>query len=178
MTTLASILDEADKALAYINKNASENKQLDPKVFQHLASIQKRLASGQSDNSHFYGMPPAPKPDKPEEGFANDVTSPAGMVEQNKSASDLTIDTYEVNLKTAAVISDQVKKTASAIHSLSAAGKRFNSVRALADVSKVANKVASICEKTALTEEWVAEDLSKLAAESSRLYGLFHPKKG
>jgi len=175
MTTLASILDEADKALAYINKNASESKPLDPRVFEHLASISGKLASGQSDNSHFYGMPAAPKPDKPEAGFANGSPSSSGLGDTNKAASDLTIDVYESNLKVAQVISQKTAATASAINRL--AGKRgFNSVRALADVSRVADRVACICEKTALTEEWVSEDLGKLAATSDHLHGLFHSK--
>lgn len=95
-----------------------------------------------------------------------------------KMASDLIFDIYESNLKVAEDVLVKAKATVATIDKLASAGKRFNHRAAKADVAKVANRVASICEKTALTEEWVAEDLSKLASEASRLHGLFHPAKG
>ena len=85
---------------------------------------------------------------------------------------------YEANLKAAAAVLEEAKITVGTINRLASDGKRFNRVAALKDVARVTSRVAEICEKTALTEDWVSSDLVKLAAENHRIYNLFHPKKG
>jgi hypothetical protein len=176
MDTLPKILTATENVVAYCSKQAAAGKPINPNAFKDLGRIASdlRKQANQSDNSAFYGLG-APKLVRPEDGFANDGASPAGLGEMNKAA-ELTFDTYESNLKVAEDVLAKSKATLATINKLAAAGKKFNHTAARADVAKVANRVASLCEKTALTEEWVAADLSKLAAEATRLYKLFHPK--
>lgn len=84
--------------------------------------------------------------------------------------------TYDENMRLAKAILDESTQTVVTINKLASAGKRFNRTAALKDVASVTHKVAGICEKTALTEEWVVGDLQKLAAESTRIHQLFHSK--
>jgi len=176
MNNLPELLQATKSIVAYCNKQASSEKPIDPKAFSDLGRIARTLEANQSDNSYFYfkGIPAL---DRPQEGFANEESSPAGLVEQAKSAaSGLTFDDYHANLKVAEDILAKAKETVATIEAKIAAGKEFNDKAAKADVFKVTNKVASICEKTALTEVWVKGDLAKLSAEASRIHSLFHPK--
>jgi hypothetical protein len=234
MDTLPQIIAATENIAAYCAKQAAAGKPIDPRAVQDMGRIASELRkqADQSDNSNFYGLG-APKVDRPEEGFANEESSPAGLVEMNKAAANLdskkihkalsmvhtlekgmdsrpeavakaadkvglnsqeldvllnatnvkknelpkkaslTFDAYEANLKVAEEVLEQSKETIAAIDRLASAGKKFNHTAARTDVAKVASRVASICEKTALTEEWVQADLEKLASESTRLRQLF-----
>lgn len=172
--TLDDILTKTEKVMAYCSKQAAAGNPIDPQAFKDLETSARKLAMNQSDNAAFYGV--GVKLERPEEGFANEEHSPAGMVELNKGASELSFDTYDENMRLAKAILDESTQTVATINKLAAKGKRFNKSAALKDVAGVTNKVASICEKTALTEDWVTGDLQKLASESSRIHQLFHPK--
>lgn len=154
MSTVPAFLKAAEEAVAYLDKAATRGRQ-DSRAIEALVRLGSELQIAE------YGY------DDVEQIDEDDVQV------QQQDQQGLAFDAYESNMQVASEILDQARETVSVIDRLASAGKRFNSVRAKADVHAVTTRVASIIEKTALTEDWVRADLQKLAAESSRIRNLF-----
>jgi len=82
-------------------------------------------------------------------------------------------DNLIAHVELAEGIVHKVAKTDSIIDRLVAQGKRFDSVRAKADLFKIASRVAEITENVDLAQGWVGEDLAELSAQASAIQGLF-----
>jgi hypothetical protein len=70
----------------------------------------------------------------------------------------------------------KVATTDKAIDRLVAAGRRFNSVRAKADLHKIASRVAEISGEEDLAQPWVGSDLVVLANQTDEIHDLFVSK--
>jgi len=81
------------------------------------------------------------------------------------------------NVEMAEDIVTKVAETDATIDRLVAAGKRFDSVRAKADLLKIASRVADITANVDLAHGWVGEDLSELSSQADAIQGLFTPKR-
>lgn len=154
MSKIPEFLRAAEATVSHLDKVATDGRQ-DPRAVEALVKLGLKLAADEDDA-------------EVEQIDEDDV-----QVEQQSKQAGLTFDAYEANMRVASTILDQARETVSIIDRLASAGKRFDSVRAKADVHAITTKVASICEKTALTEDWVQADLQKLAAESARIRNLF-----
>lgn len=164
MSTIFENLDRTAKVISYLNRKASEG-ETDPKAFDYLKKEAGKIKSpNQSNNSTYYGLGD-PK--------VHEVTDKV----KKASVGELTFDIYDANMKLAKQVLAQSKEVVATIDAKVAAGKKFNAVRARSDVHALTTKVASICESTQLTEDWVQADLQKLARRSDELHQLFHPKK-
>lgn len=162
-------LDRTEKVVSYLDKLASAGK-TDPKAFEYLKKEAGKIQSpNQSNNSTYYGLG---EPD------VHEVTDAAPKPHTVAAAAEnLTYDVYETNMKLARQILDLSQETVATIDRKVAAGKKFNASRAKGDVHALTSKVASICETTTLTEDWVVADLQKLASRSKSLLRLFTGSK-
>lgn len=139
-------------------------------VLQKLA--QKIKSPNQSQNSTYYNLG---APDVFEVGDAapKPVTTASGTA---TTSSDLAVDVIEANTQTAHGIIAKAEATVAKIDRLAALGKKFNAAKAKADVHQVTSKVATIL-KMDLTAGWVQGDLTKLAAQTDKIHGLFASAK-
>lgn len=168
MATIFEDLAVTEQAVGTLNRLASQGRQ-DPKLVQHLVKLAQKIKSpNQSTNSTYYGLG---APDVFEVG---DTEPAVHTVEASEET--LAFDTYQKNMAAAEDILKKARETMATIKKLASQGRKFSSVRASADVAAVTSKVSAICASTQLTDEWVAGDLSKLAARINHLHGLFHPK--
>lgn len=85
---------------------------------------------------------------------------------------------YQANLALAEGILEKTAQTSATIDRLSSEGKRFNSVRAKADVYRIARDVAGLCEAGFFTDSKVRSGLEKLASQADTLHQLFHSSRG
>lgn len=87
---------------------------------------------------------------------------------------------YEMFTANAEMAEDIVAKVAAtdeAIERLKSAGRKFDSVRAKADLHKIASRVAEIAQNVDLAQPWVGTDLSDLSKRANEIHGLFQPKE-
>jgi hypothetical protein len=107
--------------------------------------------------------------------------SPYGSQTKNKDfyvkASESSYDTFVANTAMAEEIVAKVAATDEAIERLASAGKKFNSVRAKADLHKIASRVASIAQDVDFSQPWISADLSALVKQASEIHGLFVTKE-
>jgi len=96
--------------------------------------------------------------------------------DEKKSDKEASYDTFTTNMSVAEGIIEKVAASESAIDRLVTAGKRFNSVRAKADLHKIASKVAEIASDVDLAQSWVGGDLKALDKQASAIHTLFVPK--
>lgn len=153
MSTIKEDLGAVQRVIGHLNRLASQGRK-DPNAVQDLIKLAGKINSAKV----FEVGDAAPKP------------------HTVKASGDLAFDVYEANMKVAQDILAKSQETVSTIDRLASQGKRFNVGRARADVARVTTKVASICNKTELTESWVHGDLARLGEQSDRLYRLFHPR--
>jgi len=158
MSTIHEDLSKLERTVAYLNKLASEGK-TNSEAWALLAKQAEGLQVGRNKSAAYYGL--------------GDLKVASGT--KVAASEKLSFDTYKTNLDLAGTILERASKTASTINKKASEGKKFNSVRALADVRSVALKTASICEHTELTEGWVERDLRRLASEMTHIHDLFHP---
>jgi hypothetical protein len=86
-------------------------------------------------------------------------------------------DTLIAHVEMAEDIVTKVAETDLNIDRLVADGKRFDSIRAKADLLKIASRVAEIAEHVDLAQGWVGADLADLSARASEIHGLFSLKQ-
>jgi len=86
-------------------------------------------------------------------------------------------ESFDANATVAEEIVAKVASANDAIDRLVSAGKRFDSVRAKADLHKIASKVAEITQNVDLAQPWVANDLAALSKQAAHIQGLFEPKE-
>lgn len=90
---------------------------------------------------------------------------------QMKTAS---FETFSSNMDVAEDIVAKVAQTDSTIDSLVDAGKRFDSVRAKADLHKIASRLSEMAQTVDLAQPWVTEELDALSKRADEIHGLFH----
>ena len=165
MSTIRDDLAALRKVVGHLNALASQSR-TDQRAVAHLVKLADKIKSpNQSKNQTYYNL------GSPKVFEVGDAAPKPHSV----AASDLAFDVYEQNMRVAQEILAKAGKTVARINRLASSGKRFNAARARADVAAVTTKVASICSQTELTESWVHNDLTKLAARTDELHGLFHP---
>jgi hypothetical protein len=85
--------------------------------------------------------------------------------------------TAAVNLKANTELATHTLRTVEAtsdrIDRLREAGKRFNSVRAKADLHRIASQVSEIVSNVDLSADWVRNDLLSLSKRADEIHGLF-----
>lgn len=91
---------------------------------------------------------------------------------QMKTAS---YDTFTANMDLAEDIVEKVAQTDETIERLKQAGKQFDSVRAKADLHKIASRVTEIASNVDLAQPWVGTDLADLSKRANDIHQLFHP---
>jgi len=157
-------LTRTERVVAYLDKKASFG-ETDPKAFEYLRKEAGKIQSpNQSDNSTYYGLGEVP---------VHEAADPAPEPHTVAASEHLQFDVYDQNMRLARKILDWSRVTVATIDSKVAAGRKFDSNRAKFDVHALTSKVASICEGTSLTEEWVRGDLQKLADRSKGLLRMF-----
>jgi hypothetical protein len=139
-------------------------------VERHVAMLHKAAASNVSAEKMAEGV-----------GILVDMITKLGSEEEDEKppveGDKLAFDTYQANNKLATDILDKMEAINERIDELVVAGKRFDSLRAKADIHAVTNKVANIVSEVDLAlTPWVADDLKKLASRANYLHGLFFPK--
>jgi hypothetical protein len=166
MSTIREDLSAVRKVIGHLNVLAAKGER-DARAVQHLIKLADKIKSpNQSKNQTYYNL------GQPKVHQVGDAAPKPHTV----NASDLAFDSYEQNMKLAKGILAKAEQTVATINRLASRGRKFNASRARADVAAVTTKVASICSQTELTESWVREDLTKLAARTDKLHGLFHPR--
>lgn len=87
-------------------------------------------------------------------------------------------DTFTANVEMAEDIVAKVASTDEAIDRLLTAGKKFDSVRAKADLHKIASRVAEITQNVDLAQPWVGADLADLSKRANAIHKLFPQEQG
>lgn len=165
MSTIREDLSALRKVIGHLNALASQGEQ-DPRAVSYLVKLADKIKSpNQSKNQTYYGL------GQPKVHEVGDATPKPQTVN-----AGLSFDAYEQNMKLAKGILAKAEQTVATINRLASRGKKFDASRARADVAAVTTKVASICGQTELTESWIRDDLTKLAARTDKLHGLFHPR--
>lgn len=82
-------------------------------------------------------------------------------------------DTFTSNVELAEDIVAKVAATDEAIERLVTAGKRFDSVRAKADLHRIASRVTEISQNVDFAQPWVGNDLSDLSKKANEIHELF-----
>lgn len=95
-------------------------------------------------------------------------------ISMTKSAN---YDAFSANVDLAEDIVAKVSQTDETIDRLREAGKRFDSVRAKADLHKIAARVTEIAENVDLAQPWVGNDLVELSKRANDIHALFHTNK-
>ncbi len=172
-----------DAAQGSISKNMMES---EIGNLQGLISWLRRPSpyGNQSQNSTYYGLPGG-LPGKQ----AGEV--PPEFLEQQKKMKDkakdkdddkksdkeaASYDMFKANSELAESIVAKLASTDDAINRLVSAGKRFDSVRAKADLHKIASRVTEISQNVDLAQPWVRSDLTALHKQASTIHGLFLPQ--
>ena len=140
-----------------------------------LVRLARKIGVDQSDNAGYYGLDANVQEATP--GSSEVVTVEDVEAVKLGGTPKLAYDVYKANSDVATRILDQMEATDVRINELVTAGKKFNVVKAKADIHAVTSKVAGIVSDTDLTTPWVAEDIGKLAKRAEHLYGLFFPKE-
>lgn len=153
-------IGEIEKQIALLNtklrdsEGGSLSEQMMRDDIENLRSLVQELRNpptdGQNDNSAFYGLP------EPKTASYEVLDANSTMVEE---------------------ILDKVSATSNKVDHLAALGKPFNADRAKGDLYRIASRVTEIVRDVDLANEWVSEDLSKLASEADYIYGLFADAK-
>lgn len=169
MSTIREDLSALRKVIGHLNVLAAKGEK-DPRAVQHLIKLADKIKSpNQSKNQTYYNL------GQPKVHEVGDAEPKPHTV---SASTELSFDSYEQNMKLAKGILAKAEQTVATINRLASRGKKFNASRARADVAALTTKVASICSQTELTESWVRNDLTKLAARTDKLHGLFHPRVG
>jgi len=92
--------------------------------------------------------------------------------DEKKEAS---YEAFKSNTELAEGIVATVSATDEAINRLMSAGKKFNSVRAKADLHKIASQVTDIARDVDMAQDWVTKDLTELSKRASEIHNLFVP---
>lgn len=168
MPTIHDDLKNLETHIAALNKHAGK---VTPESLAEGHDLLTKLATkikspNQSKNDTYYGLG---APDVVEVGDAMPKPHTAAAV------PGLAFDVIEANTDLAQQILTQGEKVIVQIDKLAGAGRKFNASRAKADIHAVTSKVAGILKKD-LSAEWVAGDLTKLAAKSDQIHALFFPK--
>ncbi len=137
-----------------------------------VADIRLPNFGDQSKNNAFEHLGP-PKVDTVTDPGAYtpppNVTHPLG-----KTAS---FSAFKANIQATETILAQAEATDAKIDALVAAGKKFGSAKAKADVLNVVSTLRDMVGQVDLAEPWVAVDIQKLAKRSEELYSLFSAAK-
>jgi hypothetical protein len=94
---------------------------------------------------------------------------------ENYMPKTASYDTFSANMDLAEGIVTKVAATDEIIERLKKAGKRFDSVRAKADLHRIASRVTEIAQNVDLAQPWVGTDLSDLSKRADAIHELFHP---
>lgn len=102
------------------------------------------------------------------------INSKIGDISLETHMKTASFETFSANMDVAENIVAKVAQTDSTINSLVGAGKRFNSVRAKADLHKIASRLSELAQTVDLAQPWVAEELEALSKQADEIHGLFH----
>lgn len=112
---------------------------------------------------------------------AQEEQQEAAAEEQQKEATapiaTPSVDTLQSNASLADEVLASVSATDVKIEQLVTAGRKFNASAARTDLYNIVTKVAEILDNVDLAQPWVANDLTALANEASRIHGLFESAK-
>lgn len=143
----------------------------------------------QSKNKDFYVGPkehPDTAPDAKTAGMPPEfLEQQKKMKEKSEDKSDdkkdddksekkkASYDTFMAHTGMAEEIVSKVSAADAAIDRLVSAGKKFNSVRAKADLHKIASRVTEIAQNVDMAQPWVGGDLGALAKQANEIHDLF-----
>lgn len=96
-----------------------------------------------------------------------------GETENQAAMKTASYDTFTAHVELAEDIVAKVAATNDAIDRLVTAGKKFDSVRAKADLHKIASRVAEITQNVDLAQPWVGSDLADLSKRANEIHGMF-----
>lgn len=168
-TRLAKNLRALELQATYLTKLAGEDK-ANPAVWedmQRLASTLLAVEEGEAEQ----------ETQETQEKTAQEQEAQGQETQEQESQGSKTanLDAFRVNTRVADEIIEHLGETSDKIQQLVRAGRKFNAARAQADLHKVALQVEEILTQTDLGQPWVRDALQRLAAEASRLHGLFAP---
>lgn len=110
---------------------------------------------------------------------AQEEQSPAEEQQKEATAPIATpsVDSLQNNASLADEVLASVSATDAKITQLVTAGRKFNASAARSDLYSIVTKVAEILDNVDLAQPWVANDLTALANEASRIHSLFESAK-
>lgn len=124
-----------------------------------LRDLVNGLASASTDPGTFARAAAEQEPAEDQEGEEQEKQASVTLLNRNTSLVEQTLE--------------RVAATGQKIDQLEAAGKRFNSMRARYDLSRIATSLRDLVASTDLAQPYTTREVQKIASQAEHLAGLF-----